>query len=95
MAAYIFSNDKAEQQRVFTEIPAGAAVANHVAVHVLVPQLPFGGVGASGSGAYHGKWGYEQFSHRKATLVMRTRPDLKMVYPPYSALSKKVLRKLM
>jgi aldehyde dehydrogenase (NAD+) len=95
LAAYIFSNDKAEQQRVFTEIPAGAAVANHVAVHVLAPQLPFGGVGASGTGAYHGKWGYEQFSHRKATLVMRTRPDLKMVYPPYSALSKKVLRKLM
>jgi aldehyde dehydrogenase (NAD+) len=95
LAAYIFSNDKAEQQRVFTEIPAGAAVANHVAVHVLAPQLPFGGVGASGTGAYHGKWGYEQFSHRKATLIMRTRPDLKMVYPPYSALSKKLLRKLM
>ncbi|HEX3784239.1 MAG TPA: aldehyde dehydrogenase family protein [Pseudonocardiaceae bacterium] len=94
LAAYIFSNDKAEQQRVFTEIPSGGAVANHIAMHVLAPQLPFGGVGASGTGAYHGKWGYEAFSHRKATLIMRTRPDLKMIYPPYSALDKKILRKL-
>jgi aldehyde dehydrogenase (NAD+) len=94
LAAYIFSNDKAEIQRVFREVPSGGAVANHIAVHVLAPQLPFGGVGASGSGAYHGKWGYEQFSHRKATLIMRTRPDLKMVYPPYSERDKKLLRKL-
>jgi aldehyde dehydrogenase (NAD+) len=65
LAAYIFSNSKAEQQRVFTEVPAGGAVANHIAMHVLAPQLPFGGVG-------------------KATLVMRSRPDLKMIYPPYS-----------
>ncbi|MGQ0631945.1 MAG: aldehyde dehydrogenase family protein [Sporichthyaceae bacterium] len=94
LAAYIFSGDKAEQERLFTEVPAGGAVANHIAMHVLAPQLPFGGVGYSGMGAYHGKWGYEAFSHRKATLVMRTRPDLKMIYPPYSALEKKILRKL-
>jgi aldehyde dehydrogenase (NAD+) len=94
LAAYIFSNSKAEQQRVFTEVPAGGAVANHIAMHVLAPQLPFGGVGASGMGAYHGKWGYEAFSHRKATLVMRSRPDLKMIYPPYSERDKKLLRKL-
>ncbi|MGQ0624414.1 MAG: aldehyde dehydrogenase family protein [Sporichthyaceae bacterium] len=94
LAAYIFSADKAEQQRLFREVPAGGAVANHIAMHVLAPQLPFGGVGYSGMGAYHGKWGYEAFSHRKATLVMRTRPDLKMIYPPYSALEKKLLRKL-
>ena len=94
LAAYIFSNDKAEQQRLFTEVPAGGAVANHIAMHVLAPQLPFGGVGASGMGAYHGRWGYEAFSHRKATLVMRARPDLKMIYPPYSERDKKLLRKL-
>jgi aldehyde dehydrogenase (NAD+) len=94
LAAYIFSQNKTEIARVFTEIPAGGAVANHIAMHVLAPQLPFGGVGASGMGAYHGKWGFEAFSHRKATLVMPTRPDLKMVYPPYSELDKKLLRKL-
>jgi aldehyde dehydrogenase (NAD+) len=63
-------------------------------MHVLVPQLPFGGVGDSGMGAYHGRWGFECFSHRKATLVMRARPDLKMIYPPYSNRDKKLLRKL-
>jgi aldehyde dehydrogenase (NAD+) len=94
LAAYIFSNSHAEQKRLFTEVPAGGAVANHIAMHVLVPQLPFGGVGASGMGAYHGKWGFEAFSHRKATLSMRARPDLKMIYPPYSELDKKLLRKL-
>jgi aldehyde dehydrogenase (NAD+) len=94
LAVYVFSNSKAEQQRVFAEVPAGGAVANHIAMQVLAPQLPFGGVGASGMGAYHGKWGYEAFSHRKATLAMRSRPDLKMIYPPYSERDKKLLRKL-
>ena len=48
----------------------------------------------SGIGAYHGKWGFECFSHRKSTLVMRSRPDLRMIYPPYSDREKKLLRRL-
>lgn len=94
LAAYIFSRSKAEQMRVIEEVPAGGVVANHIAMQVLTPQLPFGGVGHSGMGAYHGKWGYEAFSHRKATLRMPSRPDLKMIYPPYSERDKKLLRKL-
>lgn len=94
LASYIFSGSKAEQKRVFTEVPCGGVVANHTLMHVLAPQLPFGGVGDSGMGAYHGKWGYEAFSHRKATLRMTTKPDLRMIYPPYSERDKKLLRKL-
>jgi aldehyde dehydrogenase (NAD+) len=94
LAAYVFSNSKAEQKRVMTEVASGGTVVNHTLMHVLAPQLPFGGVGESGMGAYHGKWGFETFSHRKATLVMRSRPDLKMIYPPYSAREKMLLRKL-
>ncbi len=45
-------------------------------------------------GAHLGKWGFECFSHRKATLEMRTRPDLKLIYPPCSRLVKKLLRRL-
>jgi aldehyde dehydrogenase (NAD+) len=75
-------------------VPAGGAVANHTLMHLLAPNLPFGGVGESGMGAYHGKWGFETFSHRKATLVMRSRPDLKIIYPPYSERAKKLLRRL-
>ncbi|MGZ4698681.1 MAG: aldehyde dehydrogenase family protein [Nocardioides sp.] len=94
LASYLFSKNKAEQQRVLNEISCGGTVINHTLMHVLVPQLPFGGVGESGMGAYHGKWGFECFSHRKSTLVMPTRPDLKMIYPPYSERDKKLLRKL-
>ena len=94
LAVYVFSQSKDEQRRVLTEVPSGGAVANHVIMHVLVPGLPFGGVGESGMGAYHGRWGFECFSHRKATLVMRARPDLKLSYPPYSEREKKLLRRL-
>ena len=94
LAAYLFSNDKAEHRRVIDEVPCGGTVINHTLMHVLAPQLPFGGVGESGMGAYHGKWGYEAFSHRKATLVMTTKPDLRMIYPPYSERDKRLLRKL-
>lgn len=94
LAAYVFSENKADQERVFQEVPAGGATANHTLMHLLAPKLPFGGVGQSGMGAYHGKWGFETFSHRKATLVMRSRPDLRIVYPPYSETAKKLLRRL-
>ena len=94
LAAYIFSEDKEEVERVFSEISSGGATSNHVAMHVLAPQLPFGGVGASGMGAYHGKWGFECFSHRKSILEARTHPDPRIMYPPYSALAKKILRRL-
>ena len=58
-------------------IPSGGAVINHVAMHCLVPQLPFGGVGASGMGAYHGRWGFEsdQPPPRGAGQAGPTRPD--------------------
>lgn len=92
LAAYIFSERSEDIERVFAEIPSGGATANHTLMHVMAPQLPFGGVGASGMGAYHGKWGFECFSHRKATLEMRSRPDIRIIYPPYSALAKKLLR---
>jgi aldehyde dehydrogenase (NAD+) len=94
LAAYVFSERHEERERVFSEVPAGGVVANHTLMHALAPGLPFGGVGASGMGAYHGKWGFETFSHRKATLVMRSHPDLKFIYPPYSERAKKLLRKL-
>jgi aldehyde dehydrogenase (NAD+) len=94
LAAYVFSRRKADQKRVFDEIPCGGATANHTLMHVLAPQLPFGGVGESGSGAYHGKWGFECFSHRKATLTMPSRPDIKLIYPPQSDRAKRILRRL-
>lgn len=94
LALYVFSPESVVRDRLVAEIPAGGVVHNHVALHCLVPQLPFGGVGASGMGAYHGKWGFEELSHRKAVLSKTVRPDLQLIYPPYSERAMKIIRRL-
>lgn len=92
LAVYLFSSSRAKENRVLDEVSNGATVINHVMVHVLVPGLPFGGVGNSGMGAYHGKWGFETFSHRKSVLRKPTRPDPSILYPPYTKLKERLLR---
>jgi aldehyde dehydrogenase (NAD+) len=94
LGLYVFSGDKRVADGIIERIPAGGAVVNHCAMHYLVPSLPFGGVGASGMGAYHGEWGFSAFSHRKSVAVKPTRPDLRMVYPPYSERTQKLLRRM-
>ncbi len=94
LAMYVFTKDLALADRVIARVPSGGAVVNHVAVHCLVPSLPFGGVGASGMGAYHGEWGFQTLSHRKAVLVKRQSPDPRMSYPPYGERARKLMRRL-
>lgn len=93
LASYLFTKSADERDRVLAEISSGGAVVNHVAMHCLEPQLPFGGVGHSGIGAYHGRWGFEALSHRKAVLAKPSRPDPSVVYPPYTSLKLKLMRK--
>jgi aldehyde dehydrogenase (NAD+) len=95
LALYVFSGSKETSRRIIDLVPAGGAVVNHVAMHLLVPQLPFGGVGASGMGDYHGEWGFQTMSHRKAVLAKTTRPDLKLLYPPYTDRGLKIMRRLL
>jgi aldehyde dehydrogenase (NAD+) len=94
LALYVFSSSRRLARNLIDRIPSGGAVVNHVAMHCLVPQLPFGGVGASGMGAYHGRWGFETLSHRRAVLSKSTRPDPVFVYPPYTDRALKIMRKL-
>lgn len=94
LALYVFSGSRAAAQRIVNVVPSGGAVINHVAMHCLVPQLPFGGVGASGMGDYHGRWGFEALSQRRAVLAKSTKPDLRMVYPPYGDRAVRIMRKL-
>ncbi len=94
LAMYVFAKSRVVSSRLIDEIPAGGAVINHVAMHCLVAQLPFGGVGASGMGAYHGEWGFQTFSHRKAVLSKGAKPDLRFIYPPYTAKNLKLMRKV-
>ncbi|GAA5108441.1 aldehyde dehydrogenase family protein [Haloechinothrix salitolerans] len=94
LALYLFSSSQAEAARVVGESSSGGVVVNHMGLHCMTPALPFGGVGNSGMGAYHGKWGFDTFSHRKAVLATRTRPDLPLLYPPVSKLKGWILRRL-
>lgn len=85
LAAYIFTAAKSVRERVITEVAAGGMVFNHLAFQWATTRLPFGGVGPSGIGAYHGKWGFQEFSHRKSVLTKPTRPDTSgLLYPPYT-----------
>ncbi|MGU3502033.1 aldehyde dehydrogenase family protein [Mycobacterium sp. C31M] len=95
LAAYLFTKAKAVRERVIREVPSGGMVVNHLIFHFATTRLPFGGVGPSGIGAYHGRYGFEEFSHRKSVLTKPTRPDLgKLIYPPYTDKAWKLARKL-
>jgi aldehyde dehydrogenase (NAD+) len=94
LALYVFTSSSQRARGLIDRIPSGGAVVNHIAMHCLVPQLPFGGVGASGMGAYHGRWGFEAMSHRRAVLAKRARPDLKVMYPPYTDAAIKIMRRV-
>lgn len=85
LALYAFTNDKAARRRLLTETSSGAVGFGVTVAHLSVPGLPFGGVGESGSGSYHGRRSVETFSHEKAVLSKPLRPDtLGLVYPPYT-----------
>jgi aldehyde dehydrogenase (NAD+) len=94
LALYIFAEDPAVVDQVIARTSSGAVGANVTLLHAAVPGLPFGGVGPSGMGAYHGKSGFDTFSHRKPILSRPTRFDPSVAYPPYSGLKQRVLRKL-
>ena len=93
LALYVFASAQLGRDLI-DRIPSGGAVINHVAMHCLVPSLPFGGVGASGMGAYHGKWGFETLSHRRAVLSKPAKPDPRLVYPPYSQRALNIMRRM-
>lgn len=94
LALYVFTKSTQTGRRLIDAIPSGGAVINHLAMHCLVPQLPFGGVGESGMGAYHGRWGFEALSHRRAVLAKPNRPDPSLMYPPYTERALKLMRRL-
>ena len=95
LAMYVFTSDDAAAERVIERTTSGGVTVNHTMLHVAVPDLPFGGVGASGMGAYHGKAGFDTFSHRRAVLSKPARPDLPVLYPPYKRWKEAILRRLL
>ena len=84
LALYLFSNNEATQHKVVDQTSSGNACINDVIMHMVVPELPFGGVGDSGMGRYHGQWSFETFTHRKGVLSRTTHLDFPVRYPPYT-----------
>jgi aldehyde dehydrogenase (NAD+) len=84
LALYVFTEDADFEQRVLDEIPAGGVCINDTVIHVGCNQLPFGGRGESGMGAYHGKASFDVFTHFKSVLKKSTFIDPKFRYRPYS-----------
>jgi aldehyde dehydrogenase (NAD+) len=95
LALYLFTNDRRVEQRVLEATTSGGVCVNHTMVHFLAPELPFGGVGASGTGAYHGRAGFEELSHRRSVVRRPTRPDLPLTYPPFDDRKERWLRRLL
>ncbi|MDQ3277993.1 MAG: aldehyde dehydrogenase [Bacteroidota bacterium] len=95
LAFYIFTGSKEKEEKWLREIPFGGGCVNNVSWHLTNFNLPFGGRGASGIGAYHGKYSFDVFSHQKAVMKTPTWFDPKIKYPPFNGklnLLKKVIR---
>lgn len=94
LALYIFSDDKMYQERILNETSSGNASINECLMHVGQFELPFGGVGESGIGAYHGKLSFDTFSHLKGVLKKSTLSDFKQRFPPYTVSGTNLIKKL-
>ena len=85
LALYLFSSNKGRIRRVTRELSYGGGCINEVIIHLATSEMGFGGVGESGMGAYHGKAGFDAFSHYKSIVDKKTWLDLPMRYQPYKS----------
>jgi aldehyde dehydrogenase (NAD+) len=92
LALYLFTSSRATERKVLDQTHAGSVCINHLVYQAAVTDLPFGGIGPSGMGAYHGKAGFTTFSHTKSVLKRPTRMDPGFAYPPYTDQIQKVLK---
>merc|ERR1712046_492888 len=90
LAIYIFANDSTVSERLLRETTAGHAVVNDILLQFCAP-IPFGGVGKSGMGKYHGRWSFETFSHTKGVLKRHPYGEIPARFPPYNCQWKQIL----
>ena len=97
LGLYVFAEDLDVAERILDATESGDAAVNDCTIHPLVPELPFGGVGNSGMGKYHGRWGFEAFTNARGVMYHSARIDPGVRYPPYSehVLERKIQSKVM
>ncbi|MDX1379966.1 MAG: aldehyde dehydrogenase family protein [Xanthomonadales bacterium] len=95
LAAYLFTRDRAAQQRFAAEVSSGNLCLNDTMMFMAVPGLTFGGVGESGMGQYKGEQGFLRFSHGKAVMRRGLWPDIRLRYAPYTEKAFRLLRRFM
>jgi len=93
LALYIFAEDDDAVERVLAETSSGGACVNHTLLHITPPDLPFGGVGPSGMGRYHGESSFETFSNMKSVLNKPLKGENSLLYPPYKGWKQKLVKK--
>jgi aldehyde dehydrogenase (NAD+) len=91
----VFTDDAATEAWLLRETRSGSVAVNTTLEHFTLPTLPFGGLGASGFGTYHGDAGFFTFSHQRATIRRPSRPEIAVAYPPITATKRWLLRKLL
>ena len=83
LALYLFTRDIRTEKKVIRAIPFGGGCVNDTVLHLAGEAMPFGGIGESGMGSYHGKAGFDAFSHKKSILKSSSVLDIGLRYPPY------------
>lgn len=97
LALYVFAEDKKFSEKILQKYRFGGGAVNDVVIHIANKNLPFGGVGTSGYGTYHGKFSFDTFTHKKAISKRSTRIDVPLRYAPYEgklSLIKKVMKRI-
>ena len=94
LALYIFTKDVKWAKKTMQKMQFGGGCINEVCLHMMVKGVPFNGVGHSGMGAYHGKWGFREFTHPQSVLIGSSGFNLSMREHPYDGKWKEVLIKL-
>lgn len=92
LALYVFTERADERREIVRRVDSGGVCLNAALIHVGNPYLPFGGVGESGVGRYHGRFGFEAFSHLRAVYSRPSRFDISVAYPPYTTAKERILR---
>jgi len=92
LALYWFGEDKTKRDKVLSQSISGGISVNETAWHVVQEDIPFGGVGPSGMGAYHGEFGFKSFSHMKGVFIQSKWSQGKRLFPPYTDKTRKMIK---